>query len=82
MFFETIYYTTMAISTHVHQLINFEKIISTNGIFLNIHYFPSKKIYLKEIIFEIFSIFENNIINVKLAKVLRYMLVSWEPTVI
>jgi hypothetical protein len=33
-------------------------------------------------LFENFSIFENNIINVKLAKVLRYMLVSWEPTVI
>jgi hypothetical protein len=37
---------------------------------------------LEEIIFENFSIFENNIISVELAKVLRYMLVSWEPPVL
>jgi hypothetical protein len=49
----------------VKQLINFETFISTNeNIFkYSLFYFT--------IIFENFNIFENNIINVELAKVLR-----------
>jgi hypothetical protein len=42
--------------------------MSTNEIFLNIQYYPS----LEENIFENFNISENNIISVKLAKVLWY----------
>jgi hypothetical protein len=43
-------------------------IISTNGIFLNIHYYPSQYFFdLEEIFFEIFNISENNIISVELA---------------
>jgi hypothetical protein len=62
----------LAISTHVHQ-IHFEKFISTNGIFLNIHYTPSQCFfYLEEIVSENFNIFENNIISVELAKALKY----------
>jgi hypothetical protein len=54
------------------HLINFEKFISTNGIFLNIDYYPSQQFLdEEEIIFENFNIFENNIISVELAKVLR-----------
>jgi hypothetical protein len=50
---------------------NFETFISTNEIFLNIHYFPSQYFFdLKEIIFENFNISENNIISVELGKVL------------
>ncbi len=63
--------------------INFEKFISTNGIFLNTHYFPSQYFFdLKEIIFE------NNIISVELAKVLGYplyklgVLIGWHDSVI
>jgi len=57
----------------VEWLINFEIFISTNGIFLNIHYFPSQHFFdLEEMIFENFNIYENNIISVELAKVLRY----------
>jgi hypothetical protein len=48
------------------NLIDFEIFISTNEIFLNIHYFPSQYNFnLEEIIFE------NNIISIELAKVLR-----------
>jgi hypothetical protein len=55
----------------LNHLINFEKFISTNGIFLNIHYYPSQKFLDEvEISYENFNIFENNIINVELAKVL------------
>ncbi len=64
----------------VEWIINFENSISTNGIFPNIHYFPSQYIYiydLEETNFENFNIFENNIINVELAKVLRYF--SFQP---
>jgi hypothetical protein len=63
----------------VEELINFETFISTNDIFLNIHYFPSQHFFdLKEIIFEIFNIFQNNIISVELAKVLGYFVCkSW-----
>jgi len=47
--------------------------ISTPRIFLNIHYFSSQHFFdFEEIIFENFNISENNIINVKLAKGLRY----------
>jgi hypothetical protein len=53
----------------IEQLINFEIFISTNGIFLNIRYFPSQYFFdLEEIIFENFNISENNIVSVKLAK--------------
>jgi hypothetical protein len=57
----------------IKSLINFETFISTNGIFLNIHYFLSFTIFsdLQETIFETFNISENNTISVKLAKVLR-----------
>ncbi len=55
----------------VKELMNFETFISTNEIFLNIHYFPSQYFFdLKEIIFENFNISENNIISVELGKVL------------
>ncbi len=41
----------------VEQLINFEIFISTNEIFLNIHYYPSQYFFdLEEIIFENFNI--------------------------
>ncbi len=47
-----------------------EIFISTNGILLNIHYFPSQYFFdLEDIIFEIFNNFENNMISVELAKV-------------
>jgi len=56
----------------VKSFINFETFISTNEIFLNIHYFLSFTIFfdLEEINFETYNISENNIISVKLAKVL------------
>jgi hypothetical protein len=55
----------------VELLINFETFTSTNGIFLNIHYFPLQYFLIrKQIILENFSISENNIISVELAKVL------------
>jgi hypothetical protein len=38
------------------QLINFEKLISKNGIFLNIHYYLHNIFDLEEIIFEIINI--------------------------
>jgi hypothetical protein len=42
--------------------------------FLNIHYFPSQYFFdLEAISFEDFNISENNIISVKLAKVLRVL---------
>jgi hypothetical protein len=55
------YRNTLAISTHVHRrknkLINFEIFISTNGIFLNIHYYASQYFFdLEEIIVENFNI--------------------------
>jgi hypothetical protein len=52
--------------------------ISTNGIFLNIHYFSFTTIFfdLEEIVFENFKISENNIISVELAKVLKVMNVN------
>jgi hypothetical protein len=40
----------LAISTHVHQIIiNFEKFVSTHGIFLNMHFFFIIFFDLKEI---------------------------------
>jgi phosphorylcholine metabolism protein LicD len=52
----------------------YPKSISTNGIFLNIHYYPSQYFFdLGEIKFENLNISENNIISAKLAKVIsRY----------
>jgi hypothetical protein len=48
-----------------------EKIISTNGILLNIHSYPSQYFFdLEEIVFENFNNSENNMISVELAKVL------------
>jgi len=42
---------------YVEKLINFEQFISINGIFLNIHYYPSQYFFdLEKIIFEIFNI--------------------------
>jgi hypothetical protein len=57
----------------VKQLINFETFISTNEIISKYSLFSfAIFFYLEEIIFENFNIFENNIISVELAKVLRY----------
>jgi hypothetical protein len=43
---------------------------TSHKIFLNIHYYLSQYFLIwKKYFFEFFSIFENNIINVKLAKV-------------
>jgi hypothetical protein len=54
----------------IKELIDFETFISTNGIFLNIHYFSFTIVFdLEEIIFENIKISENNIISVELAKV-------------
>jgi hypothetical protein len=51
----------------------FEIFISTNGIFLKIQAFPSQYFLIwKGIIFENFNIYENNIMNLELAKVLGY----------
>jgi hypothetical protein len=53
-----------------------KKSFQTNGIFLNIHSYPSQYFFEKnweEIILEFnFKISENNIIRLKLAKVLGY----------
>jgi hypothetical protein len=70
----THYGSTLAISTHVCWIINFENFISTKfEIFLNIHYYPSQYFFdLEEIIFENFNNSENNVISVELAKVLGY----------
>jgi hypothetical protein len=47
---------------------NFEILISTNGMFLNIKYFLSQCFFdLEEIKIENFNIFENTIISVELA---------------
>jgi hypothetical protein len=53
----------------IERIINFENFISTNGIILNIHYYPSQ--YLEKVIKFFSNISENNIIIVKLAKVTR-----------
>jgi len=73
-----LYRNTLAISTtHVHRinkLINFEKFISTNGNIPKYSLFSFMMSFdLEQIIFEIFNIFENNIISVELAKVLGYI---------
>jgi hypothetical protein len=53
---------------------NFLILISTNEIFLNIHYLSFTIFFdLEEIIFENFNISENNIISVELAKALGYL---------
>jgi len=63
--------TSFAISTPVHSLIiNSEKFISTNEIFLNIQYYLSQYFFIWTFIyFENFNISENNVISVKLAKI-------------
>ncbi len=61
----------------VKWLINFEIFISTNGIFLNIHYFPSQHFLIwKKWFMKNFNFYENNIISVELAKVPRYCYVN------
>ncbi len=74
----SIYCSTLAILAHVCWIIiNFGKFISTNGIFLNILYYPSQFIfYLEEIIFENFNNSEDDIISVELAKALGYIYIS------
>ncbi len=57
----------------INKLINFEKIILTNEIFLNFHYYyPSQKKnwFGRNNFWKNFYISENNIISVELAKVL------------
>jgi len=71
----TIYRTTLALSTHVHRIINSFWKIHFNKCNIPKYALLSFTIFfdLKEIIFENFNISENNIISVKLAKVLGYI---------
>jgi uncharacterized membrane protein YobD (UPF0266 family) len=60
----------------------FRKIISTNGILQNIHYYLSQYFFdLEEMIFENFNISENNIISVELAQGTRLLLASYQPKI-
>jgi hypothetical protein len=67
------YLATFNTRLSINQIINFENFISENKIFLKIQYFSSCIFFFfGNFLGRIFNIFENNISNVKVAKVVEH----------